>query len=379
MSERHSSVKEESNCGVVNSKMSNENFSITPPKMSEEQAQELLRSLLHKQGKWVDWGKTCQQLYQAGYSPQTIFEETGFQASQQNLIIVATQVYESLVKEGASADILDYFQGPRSDILYEFRILNQQQRKSVAELAYHKRLELDEAKELAKAFQLFTRLPQLPPNFTSHPGDAIAYQAWKQARQKKDLQARSRLIAKGLKFAHSQTAREAIEKLLSDFTVVASRPAPLLPVYRLEEDEQLSRIIPYIGRFPLEAKVIKTVAPIVAEDPFQVVTYSGNGALVPLPGWQAILKAIDPLAILVNSQELPTWQDKREDVLVVVDRGMKEWHPNNYFLVNQNNNLSFQWFEEKPELPLLGQIILVLKPKKILDENNLREPWQMDD
>jgi hypothetical protein len=360
-------------------KMMNEKPPKIPPQLSETEADEILRSLLHKEGTWVDWGKACQQLHQAGYSPQTIFEQTGFQGSQQNLIIVAAKVYESLVKEDTTEEILQYFQGPRSDILYEFRILNQQQRKAVAELTYQKRLEVDEAKELAKAVQTFARLSQLPPNFTEHPGDAIAYQAWKQARQKKDLPARSRLIAKGLKFAYSQTARAAIEQLLSDFTVYPSRTTPLMPVYRLEDEEQLARMVPFAGHLPLTHKDIEAISPIIAEEPFQVISYAGTGALVPLPGWQAVLKAMDPLAILISSAELPTLPGKAEDVLVVIDRAIQEWDINSYFLTNQGEKLSFQWFEDEPSTPLLGQVILVLRPKKIFDENNLLEPWQMDD
>ncbi|MEO0926707.1 MAG: hypothetical protein AAFY63_12640, partial [Cyanobacteria bacterium J06643_13] len=61
-------------------------------KMSEAEAQELMRSLLHKEGSWVEWGKGCQRLQKAGYDSQRIFEDTGFQNSQQNLVIVAAQV-----------------------------------------------------------------------------------------------------------------------------------------------------------------------------------------------------------------------------------------------------------------------------------------------
>ncbi|MEN9871684.1 MAG: hypothetical protein RLZZ171_2676, partial [Cyanobacteriota bacterium] len=67
-------------------------------KMSEAEAQELMRSLLHKEGSWVEWGQGCQQLQKAGYSTQRIFEDTGFQNSQQNLVIVASQVFDNLVK-----------------------------------------------------------------------------------------------------------------------------------------------------------------------------------------------------------------------------------------------------------------------------------------
>ena len=52
-------------------------------------AEELLRSLRQKEGTWVEWGKACQQLQKAGYNPQRIFEETGFEPIQQNQIIVA--------------------------------------------------------------------------------------------------------------------------------------------------------------------------------------------------------------------------------------------------------------------------------------------------
>ncbi|MGF1479562.1 MAG: RuBisCO accumulation factor 1 [Cyanophyceae cyanobacterium] len=350
----------------------------TSSRLSEAEASQLLRSLLHKEGNWIDWGYACQQLQHSGYSAQQIFEETGFQASQQNLVIVAAQVYASIgatVPESVAA----YFQGPRSDVLYEFRILNQQQRAAAAMLAQEKQLNVDEAHEVAKAYQEFSRRSQLPAGFSLHPGDAIAYQCWKRARQKKDLQERSRLIAKGLKFAHSPSAREAIEKLLSDFTVVPSRTAPLLPVYRLEQEEELPRIVPVAGSLPLTQAEFESVFPLEAQEPFRVVDAAG-GIVVPLPGWPAIVRATAPVAVFCKSDRLPkALSGELETVLVVIDRDLQEWNPNSYFAVAPNEQLTLQWFEEAPNVPLLGQVILVLRPKKILDENNIVEPWQMDD
>ena len=167
-------------------------------KLSIEEAQELMRSLLHKEGSWVDWGKVCQQLQKAGYSAQKIFEETGFQASQQNLVIVAAQVYNSIAQADLAEEVLQYFKGPRSDVLHEFRILNQEQRAAAAQLAYDKKLDIDGAHQVARAVKDFSRLSQLPAGFANHPGDAVAYLCWKNARQRKDLQERSRLIAQGL-------------------------------------------------------------------------------------------------------------------------------------------------------------------------------------
>jgi Rubisco Assembly chaperone C-terminal domain/Rubisco accumulation factor 1 alpha helical domain/Rubisco accumulation factor 1 helix turn helix domain len=351
-----------------------------PSPLSEEAAKELMRSLLHKEGTWVDWGKACQQLQKAGYNAQTIFEATGLQASQQNLVIIAAQVYDSLVESAVSEDTLSYYRGPKSDILYELRILNREQRASAAELAKEKKLEFDATKEVAKAIQEFARYAQIPAGFTNDPGDAVAYQYWKRAKQKKDLQDRARLIAQGLKFARSQGAREAIEKLLSDFTVAPTQTAPLIPIYRLEAEEELARIIPFAGALPLKLQDLEKISPLQVDEPFRVTHLASGGAVIPLPGWQIILKASEPIAILCNSDRLPKpLPGKIEEVLVVVDRAVRDWDVNSYFLVEEQEQLTFQWFEEAPNIPILGQVLLVVRPKKILDENNILEPWQMDD
>jgi len=55
---------------------------------SPENLEEILRSLRRKEGNWVAWGQACQKLQKSGYSPQAIFEETGFEPIQQNQVIV---------------------------------------------------------------------------------------------------------------------------------------------------------------------------------------------------------------------------------------------------------------------------------------------------
>jgi hypothetical protein len=264
--------------------------------------------------------------------------------------------------------------------LYELRILTQEQRADAAILTQEKNLDVDETKDIAKAIQAFYRLSQVPVEFTRVVGDAVAYQYWKQAKQKKDLPERARLIAKGLKFAHSATARAAIERLLHDFTVTPLSSAPLLPLYRLETENELARIIPLVGTFPITKQDLESVDSLVTEEPFRMIAYAGEGKLIPLPGWPAILKAIDPVAILAETKELPSsLSGLSETVLVVVDRRVQNWDEQSYFLVEQGAGLEFLWFAQEPDVKLLAQVVLVLRPKKILDENNIIEPWQMDD
>jgi hypothetical protein len=348
--------------------------------LNDSEVAELLLTLRRKQGTWVDWGQACQKLQKIGQSPQAIFEQTGFEPIQQNQITVAVQVYSTIVSAGLSTDAQSFFWQRGSDLLYELRILNQTERATAAELIWAKQLDADAAKEVAKAVKDYSRLPTDPDGFSDHPGDAVAYQYWRQIRQKSDLQERSRLIAKAFTYVHSPAARQQIEKLLTDFSVTPTRQAPRWPVYRLDTDENLPRMLPVVGQFPLTQADLQAVPLVESVEPFHWVHFSGNCAWVALPGWQVIMSAEDPVAILCNTDELPTPPPgAAERVLVIVDRAQREWDVESYFLSEQAEHLSFQWFEEQPTQPLLGRIILVMRPRKILDEDYTKELWQIDE
>ena len=357
-----------------------------PPNNSDAQStpdndqDALLQQLRRKQGGWVDWGQACQTLQKAGYSPQKIFEETGFEPIQQNQIIVAAQVYGSIEAADAAEGVRSHFRLKGSDILYELRILTQTDRAVAAELVLEKNIDVEEVREVAKALREFSYRNEPPEGFSDNPGDAVAYHYWQLARQKSDLQARSRLIAQGLRFAHSESARQQIEKLLTDFSVVKSRPAPNLPIYRLESESEVPYIIPVAGQFPLPVEDYNAVPVSVPEAPFGIVKFSGTGAWAPVPGWQVILQAEDPIALLGQSDQLPKRaNDQVEPVLIVADRSQREWNADSYFLFDHAGTLQMKWFEEAPQSPLLGRIILILRPKRILDENVTMELWHVDE
>ena len=50
-----------------------------------------------------------------------------------------------------------------------------------------------------------------------------------------------------------------------------------------------------------------------------------------------------------------------------------------YFVVENGGELEFQWFETEPEIALLGQVIIIVRPKKILDEELTKDSWQIDE
>jgi hypothetical protein len=347
---------------------------------SDDAALELLRKLRQKQGIWVEWGMAIAQLQKSGYKEQEIFEATGFEPIQQNQVVVGAQVYNSIEQAGASPAVRSHYSTRGSDILYELRLLSNSERASAAELTFQNQVDADEAREVAKAIKDFSRFPTLPDGFSSHPGDAVAYQCWKLARQYSDLQERSRLIAKGLRFASSLTARKQIEQLLTDFTVVPKRPAPILPFFRLESEEELPRLVPVAGELPLKTQDLQAVPIVEQIEPFRMVKFAGEQAWVPLPGWQVVLGASDPVVILCKSDRLPNQtQPKSETVLVVCDRAVQEWDQGSYFVVDNAGELDFQWFETAPSIPLLGRIVVVVRPKKILDEEITKDSWQIDE
>lgn len=353
-------------------------MSATPEEHSTQA--ELLRSLRRKEGTWAEWASSCAQLQKAGYSPQQIFEETGFEPIQQNQIVVAGQVYSSILKVGVADEVRSRFQHTGSDTLYEFRILSEVDRAAAATLVVQKGIDSEGAKEVARALKDFSWLSKVPEGFTADSGDAVAYHYWKLARQQSDLQARSRLIANGLRFASSAEARSQVEKLLTDFTVTRSRPAPLLPFYRLDAEDKLPRVLPVVGKLPLSPDDLQAVPLVEESGAFGFVQFAGTGAWVGIPGWQVVLAAADPVAILADPAQLPAEaSSKSEEVLMIVDRAQREWQSDSYFVVDRDNQLQIQWFDVEPSEQILGRILIVLRPKRILDEDLAKDPWQIDE
>jgi hypothetical protein len=348
--------------------------------LTEEEAQPLLQSLRRKEGNWVAWGQACQTLQKAGYSQQQIFEATGFEPVQQNQVVVAAQVYQSLVSGEAAAQVLERFDRTGSDTLYEFRILSQSQRVDAATIVVEKNIDSDGAREVAKALKEFSRISNPPQAFSEHASDAIAYYYWKLARQQDDLQMRSRLIAQALRFSQNEAARQQVEKLLTDFSVTRSRPAPRLPFYRIESAEEQPRMIPVAGKLPLTTDDLKAVPFTDPEGTFQIIKFSGTGAWVSLPSWQVVRNAEDPVMLLADSSQLPSDSAVgTEEVLVMIDRAQRNWEEDSYFIFDQAGQLQINWFETTPDHSLLGKVVLVLRPKRVLDEDYNKELWQIDE
>ncbi len=355
--------------------------SFRPPveKISDDEAQALLLQLRRKEGGWIAWGQACERLQKSGYSSLVIFEETGFEAVHQLQVSVGLKVYDSLVEGQAPAAVLEHYHRKGSDILYELRQLGQENRIKAAQFCLERNLDMDEARALAKDFREMQWLKEQTPGFDNEPGDAVAYFCWKRARERKDLQERSRLIAQGLRYAQSASARARLEELLTDFTLVSVKSAPLPPIYRLETEEDLPRLIPVAGALPMTQTELEAVPDWEESGAFRVVRAESPISWVALPGWQRVLGAKQPVAIYAQGEQVPNLPNEiQETVLLVIDRAATTWDDNSYFLMDQEGSLGVRWFAEAPTQPILGQVVVVVRPRRILDESLITTPWQLE-
>ena len=83
------------------------------PETPDINTEDLIFKLRRKMGTWLEWGEACQSLQKANVSPQEIFENTGFEAIQQNQIVVAAQVFRSLEAENAPPPSVGTLHKPR--------------------------------------------------------------------------------------------------------------------------------------------------------------------------------------------------------------------------------------------------------------------------
>ncbi|MDS3860681.1 RuBisCO accumulation factor 1 [Thermosynechococcaceae cyanobacterium BACA0444] len=355
-------------------------MTVETTQLSEPEITQILQKLRRKEGNWLDWASACQQLQKSGLSPQAIFEATGFEPIHQNQIITAIQVFKSLEAGPANSQTLAHFQQRASDCLYELRILNQQERVWGAELIQDRGLDSDGAHEIANALKNAGRIT-IPESFGQTGGDRVAAYYWNLARQQVDLVERSRLIAQGLSYAQANPARKALEALLLSTTVPTAKTAPRLPFYRLESEEEMPRIVPLVGQLPLTSQALAQVPQFTETGAFATLKSTQAGAFVPIPGWQVIRQAIEPMAILSKTTNLPNVPADQpcEEVLVIVDRGQRAWDPERYVLVMEGEDIRLAWLGTEAEVEILGQVILVLRPKRILDETATFNSWLIDE
>ncbi|MFN5855122.1 MAG: RuBisCO accumulation factor 1 [Pseudanabaenaceae cyanobacterium] len=370
-------------------------------------SEELFTFLRQKQGTWVQWGQACLALQRLGENSLAIFENTGFEPIQQNQIVVAAQVFMGLEALPAPTELIEHFRRRGSDILYELRVLSQQERLDMAQLAIQKNLDVLEVKEVVKAVKEASAVSNLPAGFTRHPGDAVGYQVWRACQGRPDAAQKARLIAKGLQYVHSESARKVMEQLLTDLVTPKEKKAPRLPVFRYEGEDAIPRVLPVIGSLPLSASVCRDFPKQEIHTAFAIAK-GGTGldcGWVAVPGWQVVQNARDPILLLtdtavfqeISGQEIvSSVANKPEEILLLIDRGRKpelsaepiseqgaDKLSDRYYLLEEKDDLKVQWFKDlataqEVSAQIIGQLLLVLRPQRVMDEEAAKDLWDYE-
>jgi hypothetical protein len=181
-----------------------------------------------------------------------------------------------------------------------------------------------------------------------------------------------------------------VEQLLSTIAT-SSRPQrsvlPKLSVFRLEED--LPRLLPVAGSLPLETAAWEGIPSSQPQGPFGWVNSPAEQTWMALPAWPVIQKAGDPVILQVENRllgsllGLPVPAGEEQDpVLLVVDRAARVWEGAQmagFFLVDRAGSLAVEWIEDSPSSPLLGQVLMAVRPPRVFDEVLAQDPWQLEE
>ncbi|KAG0567191.1 hypothetical protein KC19_7G117500 [Ceratodon purpureus] len=111
-------------------------------------------------GTWQERAAGVSELQRLGFGLEEIYTQAYVPAPTQTSMVVAAQVYQSMVEAGCPPDLLSWFDESKVEILYSLRTLSAKQRRSAAEYVRDNDLDVVGALELAKAIKDHERRPE---------------------------------------------------------------------------------------------------------------------------------------------------------------------------------------------------------------------------
>lgn len=344
-----------------------------------------LEILRERRGLWHEYASLIPLLARAGYTPSEIDEETGMTGVEQNIIAVASQVRNSLKASGVEDERLRYFDIGGGELLYELRILSATQRKASAEFIIERRMSPKEACELARSVKDFDRRKNSEGfrDFTSAPGDCLAFAFYRQSRECQDGEETEALLQKALDVCISEKARVRIEETLRKRgPQVAAEPeggaeTAFLQVIRLLEGEVVGTKLPTM--LPVADATLESIAAVPSltaqgEGQFNMFSTAGWPSWVALPGWHPVVSAGAPVAVnFPDAAKLPLQSSVngkaklREPTLVIIDKSVSAVDDSQcLYAVAQGESQELSIVSASKVLDntsrVLGRVILALRP-----------------
>lgn len=373
-----------------------------PPKFRSLDAQGRLDVLSSRLGLWFEYAPLIPSLYQEGFSPPSIEEITGITGVEQNRLLVASQVRESLIQSKTDEDVISFFDTGGAELLYEIRLLSASQRAEAVRYIVENSLDAKGAQDLARAMKDFPRR-KMDKGWNSFdyglPGDCLSFLYYRLSREHRNpSEQRTAALMQALEVAESESAEKEISRELEggedekqekeddlehrvrvpvvkmQFGEVAEATSVVvLPVCKAEEDTQ------EILEAPLECTSRGDFGVVEAE--------KGWKRWVVLPSWEPLagLRHGGVAVAFSDARAIP-WKSNRwykeEPILVVTDRNRKEVEVDAafYLAMVDGGGLKVDTGSELKEMGVkesLGTVVLVVRPPKEESDDQLGdEDWE---
>ncbi|KAF5746961.1 rubisco accumulation factor 1 chloroplastic [Tripterygium wilfordii] len=370
-----------------------------PSKFRSLDTSERLDVLANRLGLWHEWAPLIPSLVREGFTPPSIEEATGISGVEQNRLVVAAQVRDSLFQSKTDPDIVSAFDTGGAELLYEIRLLSITQRAEAARFVVENRLDAEGARDLARAMKDFPRRRGDKSweyfNYAL-PGDCLSFMYYRQSREHKDpSEQRTVTLQEALQVAQSEKAKSVLVQELEGKgegrgketedvvkvpivrmklgEVAEASVVVVLPVCRAEEREK------GFLEAPLECRTEGEFGVVVAE--------KGWERWVVFPGWEPVV-SLGRRGVVVafgDARVLP-WKANRwykeEAILVVADRGRKEVeHDDGFYLVTADGGglkvergsaLKGRGVHES----LAAVVLVVRPPREETDDQLADEDWE---
>ncbi|KAF4355842.1 hypothetical protein CsatB_028923 [Cannabis sativa] len=302
-----------------------------------------LEVLANRLGLWFEYAPIIPSLVQEGFTPSSIEEATGISGVEQNRLLVAAQVRESLIQSKTDPDIVAHFDAGGAELLYEIRLLSVQQRSAAAAFIIANGFDGKGAQDLARSMKDFPRRrgDKGWDSFDyTRPGDCLAFMYYRQGREhKSDSDKRATAFEQALKFAETEGAKARVLEELhgaegnSEAKDELGDPV-LVPVVRLKIGEVAEAssvvVLPVCRAEEREKEVLEAPGECRAEGEFNVVVADkGWKRWVVLPAWEPVVGlGKGGIVIAFSDARVLPWKTnkwyKEESILVVANRQRKE-------------------------------------------------------
>ncbi|KAH0711684.1 hypothetical protein KY290_007319 [Solanum tuberosum] len=371
-----------------------------PPKFRNLDTNSKLEVLANRLGLWYEYAPLIPSLTSEGFTPSTLEEITGITGVEQNRLVVAAQVRDTLIECGLDEETLSFFESGGAELLYEIRLLSGKQRVDAARFMVRNGFDMKQAQDLARAMKDFPRrrIDYGWDKFTGDsPGDCLAFWFFRLAQEHAAAAAeesRVEAMEKALEVVETESARNVLVEVLEgkgvdkDSVIDEQVKVPLVRM-KLGEVAESTKVVvlPVCKAEKREFEVEAAPWECGGVGDFGVVEAEKDWRRwVVLPGWQPIAGLErGGVAVSFKSGKLLPWKEKRkykeEPVLVVADRGRKEVVVDDgfYLVLSGGNGSGDEGLMVEKGLTLkemgveksLGMVLLVVRPPRWEDEEQL--------